>query len=224
MNDWIERDAYGLFLAESIISTRKPARQIIKQTLPDVIKQDIEILEKHHNDELMIIDITTNLSIPAFLVSFTKQRVPVQPSGLGASLCKISALKQALYEAVQACDRYNQNTIESRNNTIRYYQDYPILLQAFRCDLQRLKHDSLVLDSPWENVTTHVVHPKLNQQVEIMHELMISRGCKLYYANLFHELTGLTLSYVLMVGAETFGMMREGVFTTIKKRGLEILK
>jgi hypothetical protein len=44
-----------------------------------------------------------------------------------------------------------------------------------------------------------------------------------YYNTLFQETNGLTLVYVLLVGAETFGMMREGIFIPIKKRGMELL-
>jgi ribosomal protein S12 methylthiotransferase accessory factor len=224
INDWIERDAYGLFLLCTIMKKSKPARCILKQTLPDNIKKDIEAIESTYADELMIIDITSDFDIPVFFVSFTKQMVPVQPSGLGASLSKIDALQQALFEALQARDRYNSNTVAARQKTILHYQAYPVLLRAFLCDLVQLREEGGTYDIAWNAVTTHPVDVDLHKQMNLIMAKIKSRGCDMYYNYLFKTANGLTLAYVLLVGVETFGMMREGIFHPIKKRGLEMLQ
>jgi ribosomal protein S12 methylthiotransferase accessory factor len=223
INDWIERDAYGLFLLNTLIKKNKLARCIIKQTLPKNIQADIEVIEKSYDDELIIIDITNDLNIPSFFVSFTKQAVPVQPSGLGASLCKIDALQQALFEALQARDRYNSNTFSARHKTIHHYQEYPALLHVFQCDLIQLREESRTIDTHWNDVITHQIDLDLHEQINLINRKLNSAGMDVYYNTLFQETNGLTLVYVLLVGAETFGMMREGIFIPIKKRGMELL-
>jgi ribosomal protein S12 methylthiotransferase accessory factor len=223
INDWIERDAYGLFLLKTIMKRNESARCIIKQTLPDHLIKDIQVIESTHDDELMIIDITSDLGIPAFFVSFTKQKVPVQPSGLGASLCKIDALQQALFEALQARDRYNDNTVSARHKTIKHYQAYPALLRAFQCDLIQLRDAGYIIDTNWNDVITHPMDKDLNKQINFIAHQIKSLGVNVYYNTLFQDPNGLTLIYVLLIGVETFGMMREGIFTPIKTRGLEKL-
>jgi ribosomal protein S12 methylthiotransferase accessory factor len=220
INDWVERDAYGLFLLNTLIKKNIPANCILKQTLPEHIKQDIEKIENAYQDELVIIDITSNLTIPAFFVSFTRQNVPVQPSGLGASLCKIDALQQALLEALQARDRYNTNTITARQKTINHYKEYPLLLGAFKCDLTQLRNENFIVYKNWDNVITHPLNSNLTHQLTLMIELTKRWGMSIYYNTLFQDPNGLTLTYILLTGVETFGLMREGIFIPIKKRGL----
>jgi ribosomal protein S12 methylthiotransferase accessory factor len=223
INDWIERDAYGLFLLSTMIKKNKPARCIIKQSLPDSIRKHIEILESTYDDELLVIDITTDLTIPAFFVSFTKQGVPVQPSGLGTSLCKVEALEQALFEALQARDRYNSNTIEARVKTLQHYQAYPALSRAFKCDLLQLRADGCTVEINWNSVVTHPLDQDLDAQINLITRKLSTLGMNAYYSHLFQESNGLTLMYVLLTGVETFGMMREGIFLPVKKRGKEKL-
>lgn len=219
INDWIERDAYGLFLLGTLIKKNKPARCISKQSLPKSIRNDIELIESTYADELMIIDITSDINIPVFFVSFTQQDFPVQPSGLGASLCKVDALQQALFEALQARDRYNSNTV----STIQHYQAYPVLLKAFKCDLVQLHEDGGTINIDWCEVVTHEMNIDLNKQIHFIMEKIKSLGIHAYFNILFQAVNGLTLMYVLLVGVETFGMMREGLFIPIKKRGWERL-
>ena len=221
INDWIERDAYGLFLLSTIIKNNKPARCLLKPTLPDNIQKNIAVIENTYNDELMVIDITSNFTIPAFFVSFTKQNVPVQPSGLGASLCREDALQQALLEALQARDRFNSNTISARRKTLRYYKKYPLLLKAFQCDLNKLRDAGCINNISWNEIISHQVNKDLNNQIGLMLTILASFGVDIYHTILFQESNGLTLTYVLLSGVETFGMMREGIFVPIKKRGLK---
>lgn len=223
INDWIERDAYGLFLLNTIIKKAKPARVLIKQTLPNNIRNHIELIENTYNDELMLIDITSNINIPSIFVSFTKQGVPVQPSGLGASLCKDDALQQALFEALQARDRYNDNTVLARNKTIQHYQKHPLLLKAFKVDLMELRNAGHTIDINWDEVITHQVDPDLTNQLHVMMEMIRIKKIDAFYNVLFKDVNGLTLIYMLLVGVETFGMIREGLFIPIKKRGLGMI-
>lgn len=223
MNDWVERDAYGLFLLSTVIKNRQQAKFIVKNSLPQSIRDAVREIENEHSDELIIVDITSDFGIPAFLVSFTRQSVPVQPSGLGASLCKDDAIQQALFEALQARDRYNRNTVIARNKTLSYYQQQPILLQAFRCDLTSLKRDGYYKKVDWVDVASHAIDHDLDEQIHLMVELLETRGCSVYSDTIFQHENGLTLVYVLVAGAETFGMMREGMYLPIKERGMEII-
>lgn len=220
INDWIERDAYGIFLLHTLLKRKQPIRCINKESLPDTIKQDITLIETTYADELILVDISTNLNIPAFLVSFSRQPVPVQPSGLGAALSKTQALKQALFEALQARDRYNENTVAARYKTIQHYKNYPLLQQAYIGNLTVLLDDKPIIKD-WKDLPNPVVHSNLDDQLTQLAQLLENKGCDIYHQTLFKNDLGLTLSYVLLTGVETFGMIREGLFLPVKKRGVE---
>lgn len=221
INDWIERDAYGLFILHSIIKKKIPIKLVDKKSLPVTLQLEINDIEETHHDELFVIDITSNLNIPAFLVSFSKQAVPVQPSGLGASLDKQTALHHALHEALQARDRYNQNTVNARNETIAQFINQPILLTAFKCDLtHHIQHHSVNIIS-WRQIATVSVPTELDAQIDLLQHYLSQHHLTFYSQNLFKEKNGLTLTYVLIPGLETFGTIREGIYSPIKKRGRE---
>lgn len=222
INDWIERDAYGLFLLNTFIKTT-PAHCVAKSSLPATLDIYIKQIEQAYNEELLILDITTDFGAPAFFVTFTRQPVPVQPSGLGASLCKQEALQQALFEALQARDRYNANTVVARLNTLAHYESYPLLKKIFQCDLLQLRNNGRLLATDWTDIKTTVATPDLQHQLNCVSKLLEQRCCSIYYDILFQADNGLALVYVLVKGAETFGMMREGMFIPIKQRGMEML-
>lgn len=223
INDWIERDAYGLFLLHTLLKKKHPIRLIDKKTLPEAIYREIEIIEKTHGDELFVIDITSNLDIPAFLVSFSKQAVPVQPSGLGASLDKQTALLHALHEALQARDRYNVNTIKSRRETLSQFHEQPLLLTAFKCDLQAHINQQSVKLIAWDQVITLKIPASLDAQIQLINQHLAKHYLTFYSQTLWIEKNGLTLTYVLIPGLETFGTIREGIYSPIKQRGREYL-
>lgn len=214
--EWVERDAYGLFIL-SLIIEKHPIRLIDKLTLPAAIRDDIYAIEETYQDELFLVDMTTDFEIPAFFVSFTRQPVPHQPSGIGASLCRQDALKQALYEALQARDRYNDNTVSARKKVIAHYQQYPVLLKAYLCDLTQRKN---IIRVNWNDIKTHATS-NLQEQINIIQQMLDSHACTIYYQHLFQN--QITLTYVLITGIETFGTIREGIYTPVKARGRKFL-
>lgn len=221
--EWIERDSYSLFLLKTLVKKSEKARFLAKETLPIELQNTIHVIEKNYDDEIIIIDITTNLNIPAFLVSFTQQPVMVQPSGMGASLCKTSALEQALLEAVQAKDRYNQNTIQVREESIKHYQDYPLLVESIKCDVAELKIKNQFVSVSWQNVITHDQDMKEEKRLQYIQNLLNVNNHKIYHCILHESKNGISLVYVLITGLETFYLIREGIFVPLKRRGREEL-
>ena len=224
INDWIERDAYGIFLLTTIIKPKYPARCVKKASLPNALQKHILHIENLHEDELYIIDITTNFNIPAFLVSFTRQKVPVQPSGLGAALCKAAALELALLEALQARDRYNQNTHIARRKILAQYQAQPPLLAAFTCDMALLSRQGRIQNVTWDGIANPPLASTLSGQIDWLVNHLKNFEVNIYCQTLFNDRNHLHLVYVLLSGIETFGTMREGLFTPIKKRGKAALQ
>lgn len=221
--EWIERDCYSIFLLNTLIKKSKKAIFVTKHTLPIHIRNIITAIEKKYNDEIIIVDICSDLAIPSFLVSFTRQPVMVQPSGLGASLCKDAALEQALLEALQARDRYNQNTVQVREESIKHYQNYPLLAKSIKCDLTEIQRKNQFTNVSWSEVSTRDVSLNIEDPLIHIQNLLNIKNHDIYYSILHESDNGLTLAYVLVTGMETFSLIREGIFVPLKKRGREVL-
>lgn len=219
INEWVERDAYSLLLLQTFIKKSHSVRLVCKESLPDQYQQMVRNLEEKHEEKILIVDMTSDTTIPAFLVSFTQQNVPVQPSGLGASLSKSEALEQALLEAVQARDRYNATSVEFRKEAIASYHGKPLLQSLICCDLEALHKQGRTTHVMWDDIQTHQITNDLNSQLSLTLKLLQSTNMSAYSSSLYQGETGLTLEYVLVVGAETFYMIRDGIYLPIKPRG-----
>lgn len=225
LNEWIERDAYSLFLLKTMIHQNpEPMRMVCKDTLPTELSTLVVFLESHFNEELLIVDISSDLSIPAFLVSFTRQQMLIQPTGLGASLSKDAALHQALLELLQYKDRYNRNAQEFRADSFRHYANYPLLIKAMQCDLLRLIEQQHYIQLAWSNVSTFSLNLSLELQIKLMADKLCQIGAEVYYTTLYEGSSGLALTYTLVTGLETFFLIKDAKYSPLKKRGLGVLQ
>ena len=87
-----------------------------------------------------------------------------------------------------------------------------------------MREQGSVVDKDWNEMITYAIDSNLDHQIDFVRDKLALHGCAVYYSHLYQQSNGLTLTYVLLIGAETFGMMREGVFLPIKKRGRMLLQ
>lgn len=225
INQWIQRDAYSLFLLKTVINKNPtPARLLSKGTLPDNIAVIISAIEQHFDEELIIIDITSDLNIPSFVVSFTKQKMVLQPQGFGASIAKETALRQALFESIQYKDRFNQNAKAYREENVAFFSSSPLLLKAMIGDLKSLIDNKLYVEVDWSSIESYSLHENLSQQIQFMANLLAKLGANLY-TKVLHKssATGVTITYTLIPELEAFSLIRDAKFVPIKRRGLGVL-
>ena len=224
INQWIERDAYSLFLLKTVINkTPTPARLLSKETLPENIAKIVSAIEKHFNENLIIMDITSDINIPSFVVSFTKQNMLLQPQGFGASISKETALKQALFESIQYKDRFNQNAKAYREENVAFFSQSPLLLKAMIGDLKCLIDKKLYAEVDWNTISSYSLHENLTQQIQLMVNLLAKHGANIYTNVLYKSSTGVAITYTLIPELENFSLIRDAKFLPIKTRGLGVL-
>jgi ribosomal protein S12 methylthiotransferase accessory factor len=224
INRWVERDAYSLLLLKTVINKNPTsARLLLKDTLPAHLAKIVSAVETHFNERLIIIDMTSDLNIPAFVVSFTRQAMLLQPQGFGASLAKETALKQALFESVQYKDRFNQNAKAYREENVAYFAKSPLLLKAMIGDLQHLVDNKVYDEIHWDSIVSHSLSENLNEQIQCMVSLLEKRGAQTYTKTLYKSSTGVAITYTLIPELEQFSMIRDAKFLPIKTRGLGAL-
>jgi ribosomal protein S12 methylthiotransferase accessory factor len=224
INEWVERDAYALFLLETIIHKQpKPARFIMKETLPLDLLTMVHMIEQHYQERLILVDITSDINMPAFVVSFTRQSMLVQPLGFGASLSKHAALQQALLEVLQYKDRFNDNAQAFREASFAYFAKHELIIKAMKCDLRELSPDR-IMPIDWKDITTHPLASNLEGQLACMNALLTQRGANIYYNHLYQSDNGFSLTYTLITGLETFFLIKDAKFVPLKKRGLGVFQ
>lgn len=224
INQWIERDAYSLFLLKTIINKAPtPTRLLLKETLPENIAKIVSAIERHFNENLIIMDVTSDINIPSFVVSFTKQNMLLQPQGFGASLAKETALKQALFESIQYKDRFNQNARAYREENVAFFSNSPLLLKAMINDLKCLVDKKQYIDVEWKNIFSYSLSKNLEQQIQLMVNLLSKHGANIYTKVLYKSLTGVAITYTLIPELENFSLIRDAKFLPIKNRGLGVL-
>ncbi|WP_367607679.1 YcaO-like family protein [Legionella sp. W05-934-2] len=223
INQWVERDAYSLFLLKTIINKNPcPARLLLKETLPENIAKIVSTIEKQFNEKLIIMDMTSDINIPSFVVSFTKQNMLLQPQGFGTSLFKEKALIQALFESIQYKDRFNQNAKKYREENVALLSSCPLLLKAMIGDLKYLIVNKLYTEIDWNNISSYSLHESLPQQIQFMVNLLAKQGANIYTQVLYKSSIGVAITYTLIPELENFSLIRDAKFLPIKTRGLEI--
>ena len=224
INQWVERDAYSLFLLKTLINRNPiPARLVLKETLPTHIRQIIAAIETHFKENLIIMDITSDLTIPSFVVSFTQQNMPLQPQGFGASLAKEAALSQALFEAVQYKDRFNQHAKAYREESVVFFSKSPLLLKAMIGDLKRLVNEQQYQAVAWNTIASYPLQDNLKEQIRLMVNLLAKQGANIYTTILYQSSTGVAITYSFIPELENFSLIRDAKFIPLKERGLGVI-
>lgn len=196
---------------------------MIKSTLPAEFKAIVAALEQQFDENLLIVDITSDLAIPSFVVAFTCQDMLVQPQGFGASLSKALALKQALFEALQFKDRFNLQAQVYRQHTFAYLANYPLLLKAMKANFNELLEKQPAIFVEWQQIVSHHLDDNLDKQIQQMARLLVQKGANIYTQVLYESSTGVTMTYVLIPELESFALIRDGKFCAIKDRGLGVV-
>jgi ribosomal protein S12 methylthiotransferase accessory factor len=225
MNQWVERDAYSLFLLKTILHKNPtPARMVMKETLPEELAKIVQHIERMYQENLIIVDISSDSKWPAFAVSFTQQNMLLQPQGFGASIAKELALQQALFEVMQYKDRFNTNAEKYHKDSLVHFVKMPLLLKAMQGDIAKLIQQNHYIPVEWQDIMTYSLDKHLETQVQFMVKLLSDKGANTYTTTLYQSSTGVAITYTLIPELECFGMIRDGKFSALKPRGLEALQ
>ncbi len=180
----IERDAHSLFLYNAFIRN-KQIDVVEKDTVPDYLKRYIKAIENEYNDELVIIDITSNVGVPCFCVTFTKSNAAIQPKGYGASLYKAYALERALLESLQPVHLRTKNQNKAENNTINRLKKYPLLQLAAVADVNAIIQADRFRVIDFTMIKDFYAGESLAEQKHKLLSLLEKRGFHTYCNNLY---------------------------------------
>ena len=195
INELIERDAHSMFLIECFHRNNLDNYFLIEHTtIGYTLYSLLKFIEDKFSEDVIIIDVTSELSIPTFLCHTTNRSHPDSNhfTGVGTALSRYYALERALLELLQALnsshsldglkDRTdNDLNFEElcRNSLIPFYRNaYSYSPKIFAKNKQK----------SFEDVVSYSL--SLNEQMDFFNELLIKFNIKLYYKsiNIFKDI------------------------------------
>lgn len=208
LNEAIERDATSLFLYNGFIRNND-VRIVDKATIPDYLKDYLSAIEREYDDELFVIDITSDIGVPCFCVTFSKYDAPILPKGYGASLCATYALERALLESLQPIHLRNESLNRVERNTLRRLKRYPILASAAAADIGEVKRNKNYRVIDFGEVQNLYYGQDLALQKDIILTLIRERGLNAYHHEVYHS-PGYSLVKTLISGSSQLCFLQVG--------------
>ena len=208
LNEAIERDATSLFLYSGFIRNND-LRIVDKATIPDYLRYYLTSIEKEYNDELFIIDITSNIGVPCFCVTFSKYKAPIVPKGYGASLCATYALERALLESLQPVHLRNESLSRVESNTVSRLERYPILAKAAVADINVVVENKNYRVIDFGEIYNRYCGQNLAKQKNVILSFIHKSSLNAYYREVY-KTRGYSLVKVILSGSSQLCFLQVG--------------
>ncbi|WP_133140556.1 YcaO-like family protein [Legionella genomosp. 1] len=221
LNEAIERDAYSLFLIQAFM-LHAPVSIIDKNSVPEYLKEMINQIEREYDEELLLVDITSDIGIPSVLVSLTKQSMPVQPIGCGTSLYKDYALERALLESLQPLHLFNDHLLENQQKTLGNLAEKPLLAQCAKADIASLSAQFQI--KHFDSLPDYKGASSLNHQLETIIQSIRKQNFSIYKTNLAELDSGFHCVKYIIPGLEQFYLVEIGKHILPNTRGMNFIR
>ncbi|KTD74956.1 YcaO-like family protein [Legionella waltersii] len=221
LNESVERDAYSLFLIQAFLLNH-PMNIIDKRSVPQHLQVIINHIEKEYNEELILVDITSDIGIPTILVSMTKQEMTIQPIGCGTSLFKDYALERALLESLQPLHVLNKHLSSNQDQIMSNFAKAPLLARCAKADvLPLIQHARTVT---FDSLLGYQGDKSLEKQFHTIIERIRSKGFSIYTATIAGTNTGFHCLKCIIPEFEQFYLVEIGKFILPNHRGMALIK
>lgn len=223
-SELIERDALSLLLLNLFIK-KQPGRVLIidKKTIPSKHFDIVVHLKKISQSEILIVEMTSDLNIPAFLVICTNSKFVIPLLGSGCSLSKEYALERALLEALQSFHLYDAALEREDFRIIKEYEELPKYKACVKFDLYELISRKHYRVGDFKNCIDHKTPSGLNEHLSILRALLVKNGHELFYCQLHTIGSNIHCVHVIIPGLEKFNLVRNGHPVLPSKRGYNYL-
>ncbi|WP_444961532.1 YcaO-like family protein [Nocardiopsis sp. M1B1] len=103
LNEWVERDAFSLFLLRSVYDGGPMPARVAREALPGRLRAHLDRARDLVGGPVVLLDLTTDLGVPVVMAYAPERRdgAPDHRYGLGASLSGELAAERAVTEFVQ---------------------------------------------------------------------------------------------------------------------------
>lgn len=220
INELIERDSISIFLLSTFgRKNPKKIKIINKNSLPPYLRELIAKIEDDYEEELLVVDITTDLQFPSFLTTFTKQAHLIQPMGFGTSLIASYAIERSILEALQVFHLYDEEQKSEDLMILNKFELWPKLQQCAQCNVLELMKNSHETSEFKESF----INKDLHEMLDVIIRNLDCHGLHVFFAKHYQSESGVTCVKVIIPGIEQFHRVRLGSFAIPGERGIAIL-
>jgi ribosomal protein S12 methylthiotransferase accessory factor len=222
INELLERDAISCFLLSTFCKEAPDSMKIVnKLSLPAMIIDLIRKIEEDYSEEILVADITSDLQLPVFLATFTKQNQAIQPLGFGASLNSTYAVERAILEALQSFHLYDKDLQTEDELILEKFRDWPKLRKCAQCDLRSFVQSGHLTRSDFfeSSQKYYCFHEMLDKLLAILAD----NSLEIFFATHYQSENGVTCVRVIIPGIEQFHLVRHGNLAIPGERGKLIL-
>lgn len=221
LNEAVERDAYALFLINAFLLNNKISI-IDKQTVPEYLKKMIDQIEKEYTEELILVDISSDIGIPTILVTMTNQPMSIQPIGCGTSLFTDYALERALLESLQPVHLFNEHLANNQAQTLKNFATSPLLSKCAKADISILTPEAQIVD--FNSIHSYNGDRSLKQQLNTIIQRIRDKDFEIYTTTIADIDTGFQCVKYIIPGFELFYLVEIGKFILPNKRGMNLIQ
>lgn len=221
LNEAVERDAYSLFLIQAFL-LNNTISIIDKKTVPEYLKKMIGHIEKEYAEDLILVDITSDIGIPTILVTMTNQPMAIQPMGCGTSLFKDYALERALLESLQPLHLYNQHLANNQKQTLNNFAATPLLFKCAKVDISQLIPNAQVVN--FNTLPGYKGCRTLEKQHHTIVQRIRDKGFAIYATTIADIDTGFHCVKYIIPEFEQFYLVEIGKYILPNKRGINFIK
>lgn len=223
INELIERDGISLFLLNTFLAKNpEPVRIINQDSLPQYERDMLKLYQKSLSNNIIIIDLTTDLGIPTICAIFDEDRLGAQPCGFGTSFSKTHALKRALSELQQYMHISSNNVVYLDKNN-EELNSYPELKKCALFKVHEALNRTKTIRVHWERIDFVPVGSTLQDYVNQLLQIMDEKGYQVFFSTNFQSSSGIHVIHVISPGLEKFKIIMSGNIVAPGKRAMNIL-
>ncbi|MED1300232.1 YcaO-like family protein, partial [Bacillus pacificus] len=221
INEVVERDAISLFLLDYYYYRNNNAIKLIyRSSLPSYLQKFLEKAEEELQQEIELIDITTEINVPVIFAVLKENNMSIPLYGAGASLYRDYAVIRAISELVQSNHmiRTYPGAYKEAVENINYFKGFPnhyicaefntnTLLQAFEIEYIDFKE--------MNNYSSNNLNDYLNYLIQLLNK----QDFNIYYSILNKFSNDIHLVNVIIPNTERFFNVLMGQIVFPSDRG-----
>ena len=182
INELIERDAHSMFLINCFHQNNLNNYFLINHaSLPGELYSLLKYIEDKFRENIIVLDITSELEVPTFLCHTTNKSHADQFTGAGTSLSKHYALERALLELLQTLD-----SSHSLNEITDPERDFKKMCEESPIPFYRKAYSyppRLFTDNKQKSFTD-IVSYSLDHHADFLEKILTNFDIKLYYKSI----------------------------------------
>lgn len=221
LNESIERDAFSLFLINTFM-LNYPIRIIDKDSLPHGVQQLIHDIEADYEEDLLLVDVTSDIGVPTFFVTMTKQPMLIQPRGCGTSLNKHYALERAILESLQPLHLHNKHLANNQQHILDNLAQTPLLAKCAKADLLPLKHNAQNID--FNDLPSFNDRTSIEMQLSTIIQRIHAQGFSIFTMTIAHMDSGFHCVKYIIPEFEQFHLVEIGKKILPNNRGMALIR